>query len=236
MQRVSEVMTRNVEFISPQENLQRAAQMMEQLDVGVLPVCDGESLVGIVTDRDIAVRGVAAGKAPGDAHVDEVMSTNVQWIFEDQPLEDVMIEMGDSQIRRIPVVSHDDEHRLVGIVSLGDVATRTAVGAQKRDVEDVVEMVSSPSHSDRNQVGAADIAGRKGEVSGAAAAGTNTDRKAGTDIPRAGESGYGAAGASGDPATNATGGAEGRTGATGDPRRNFGVGGPDLTGGGLPPT
>ena len=143
MQTVSQVMTRNARWIAPGESLQRAAQLMGELDVGALPVCEGERLVGMVTDRDIAVRGMAAGKAPQTAHVDEVMSADVRWCFEDQSLDEVMAQMGDSQIRRVPVVSHDDQHRLLGIVSLGDLATR-AGGADDR-VGQVMEQVSQPS-------------------------------------------------------------------------------------------
>jgi CBS domain-containing protein len=143
MQTVSQVMTRNARWIAPGESLQRAAQLMGELDVGALPVCDGDRLVGMVTDRDIAVRGIAAGKSPQTCHVDEVMTGDVRWCFEDQPLDEVMAQMGDSQIRRVPVVSHDDQHRLIGIVSLGDLATRLD-GAEDR-VEQVVEQVSSPS-------------------------------------------------------------------------------------------
>jgi CBS domain-containing protein len=231
MQTVSEVMTRDVRFVSPQESLQRAAQMMSELDIGALPVCDGERLVGMVTDRDITVRAMAAGKAPGDAHVDEVMSTDVRWVFEDQPLDDVMIQMGDSQMRRIPVVSHDDRHKLIGIVSLGDVVTKTPQGTAKQDAEQVVEMVSTPSDPGRPTVSPNEIAGRTGEVP---STGSSTTDMAGTELPRAGEQGIGAAGASGDPATKAADGKEPDAG-TGDTRRNFGVGGQDLTGGGLPP-
>ena len=79
MQRVSQVMTRNVQFVSPQESLRRAAQMMDDLNVGVLPVCDGERLVGMVTDRDITVRGVSAGLPPDQTAVDAVMRTDVRW-------------------------------------------------------------------------------------------------------------------------------------------------------------
>lgn len=96
------------------------------------------------------MRGVVAGRTPGDAHVDEVMSKEVRWCFEDQPLDDVMIQMADSQVRRIPVLSHDDQHKLVGTVSLGDVATKSA-GAQKQDVEQTVETVSAPSEPGRPQ-------------------------------------------------------------------------------------
>jgi CBS domain-containing protein len=148
MQMVSEVMTRNVMFVAPQESLQRAAQMMDELNVGALPVCDGERLVGMVTDRDITVRSTAAGKAPQDAHVEEVMSADVRWCFEDQPLEEVMQQMADSQIRRVPVVSHDESHRLVGIVALGDLATRSGDGAARPKVGQVMEKVSSPSEPD----------------------------------------------------------------------------------------
>jgi CBS domain-containing protein len=155
MQIVSQVMTRDVRFVSPQESLQRAAQMMDDLNVGALPVCDGERLVGMITDRDITVRATSVGTAPNDAHVEEVMSTDVRWCFEDQPLDEVMQQMADTQIRRVPVVSHDDQHKLIGIVALGDLATRTADGGQKQDVEQVVEKVSSPSQPDRSQTGAA---------------------------------------------------------------------------------
>lgn len=90
MQTVAEVMTRDVRFVSPQESLQRAAQMMDEFNVGSLPVCEGSRLIGIVTDRDITVRGTAAGRVPAQAHVDEVMSTDVRWCFEDEPVEVVL--------------------------------------------------------------------------------------------------------------------------------------------------
>jgi CBS domain-containing protein len=157
MQTVAEVMTRNVQAVSPQESLQRAAQLMDELDVGALPVVSEEGLVGMVTDRDITVRGTAAGLAPQASHVDEVMSAHVRWCYEDQPLDEVMIQMADSQLRRIPVVSHDDQKKLIGIVSLGDVAIRTGED-QKEDVQQVVEMVSSPGGVD----GAGDQAGVAG--------------------------------------------------------------------------
>jgi CBS domain-containing protein len=217
MQMVSEVMTRDVMFVSPQESLQRAAEMMDDLNVGVLPVCDGERLVGMVTDRDITIRGTAAGKAPQDAHVDEVMSADVRWCFEDQPLDDVMVQMADVQIRRIPVVSHDDQHKLIGIVALGDLATKTTDGGQKQEVEQVVEMVSSPSEPDRSQQPGAASAGGGGTnaaASASAAGGTglgtaSVDATSGTGAP----GGTDAAGATG--ASGGTGGAAG-TGIPGD--------------------
>jgi len=176
MQMVSEVMTRNVQFISPHENLQRAAQLMDELNVGALPVCDGERLVGMVTDRDITVRGIAAGRPPAEAHVDEVMSTDVRWCFEDQPLEDVMKQMADTQIRRVPVVSHDDTHRLVGIVSLGDLATKSDVAG------DVVKQVSTPAEPDRPPTRSGIAGGAVAGVSDATGSDTGTATGfAGTD-------------------------------------------------------
>lgn len=171
MQIVSEVMSRNVHVVSPDESLQRAAQMMEELDVGALPVCDGERLIGMVTDRDITVRGTAIGRAPGDTHVDEVMSTDVRWCFEDQPLDEVLRQMADAQIRRVPVVSHD-EHKLIGIVVLGDLVTKTAEGAQKRDVAQVVEKVSTPSEPDRSRLAADNVGGVARPDTGTAGTGT----------------------------------------------------------------
>jgi CBS domain-containing protein len=144
MQMISEVMTRNVRFVSPQESLQHAAHMMDDLDIGVLPVCDGERLVGMITDRDITV-----GATSADARVEEAMSADVPWCFEDQTVDEVMQQLAESQIRRVPVVSHDDAHRLVGIVALGDLATKSADVA-KKDVEQI-ENVSFPSEPEQSQ-------------------------------------------------------------------------------------
>lgn len=191
MQMVSDVMTRNVQFISPHENLQRAAQMMDELNVGALPVCDGERLVGMITDRDITVRGVAAGRAPDEAHVEEVMSGDVRWCFEDQPLDDVMQQMADTQIRRVPVVSHDETHRLVGIVALGDLATKAEAGMRKEDVEQLVEKVSSPSEPDRSQTGTVAAGGGTQAVPGVSDA---TGSDTGTATGFAGADALGAAG------------------------------------------
>lgn len=236
MRMISEVMTRDVRFVAPRESLQRAAQMMDELNVGALPVCDGERLVGMITDRDITVRATSAGKAPGATCVEDAMSADVRWCFEDQPLDEVMIQMADSQIRRIPVVSRDNRQRLVGIIALGDVATKSD-GGQKQDAEDTLETVSRPSSGPgKRYAGTDEIAGRRGEGgAGQASAGAESRNMAGVDLPHAGQNEMGAGGAAGDPNTRAPGGG-GRSGATGDPRRNFGVGGNDLQGdGSLPP-
>ncbi len=145
MQMVSQLMTRDVRVVAPHESVQRAAQMMDELNVGSLPVCDGQRLVGMVTDRDITVRATAAGRAPGDAHVDEVMSTDVRWCFEDEDIEEVARKMADTQIRRVPVVSHDDARRLIGIVALGDLLTR----GPRQPAAQAAAQVSTPSGPDR---------------------------------------------------------------------------------------
>jgi CBS domain-containing protein len=226
MQTVSEVMTRNVQVISPQESLQRAAQLMDELNVGALPVCNGERLVGMVTDRDITIRGSAEGRLPQEAHVDEVMSGEVRWCFEDQPLDEVMIQMADSQVRRIPVVSHDEQHRLVGIVSLGDVATRSGGKEARGELEEVVEMVSAPSAAGGGSAEPIqNIVGRTGEVGAG-----GTAEAAAPGLPAAGESGIGAAGASGQPREDGA-----QAAADGEVRPRSGVGGQDLSADGLPP-
>lgn len=141
MPTVSEIMSTDVQVIGPQDTLQQAAQLMDQLNVGSLPVCDGRQLLGMVTDRDITVRGTAAGMAPAQARVLEVMSQGVQWCREDQDTEEVMKTMADSQVRRLPVINVDRE--LVGIVSVGDIATKAP-----EPVNALVREISTPSEPD----------------------------------------------------------------------------------------
>jgi CBS domain-containing protein len=140
--KIAEVMTRDVRVIEPDRSVRDAARIMDDMNVGVLPVCDGRHLVGMITDRDIAVRSTATG-VPLDRHrVHEVMSTSLQWCFEDDDAEDVLRHMSERQIRRMPVV--DGERRLVGIVALGDLATDNAPGT-----EEALRRISSPSEPDR---------------------------------------------------------------------------------------
>lgn len=116
---VSEVMTAQVETISPQQTVGDAAQLMQQLDTGVLPVGENDRLVGMVTDRDIVIRVVAQGRGP-DAQVREAMSESVLYCFEDDSIEDAAKQMGEAQVRRLPVMNR--KKRLVGIIALGDLA------------------------------------------------------------------------------------------------------------------
>jgi CBS domain-containing protein len=116
---ISEVMSSNVQIANPDQSIRDVARIMAECDCGVLPVGKEDRLVGIVTDRDIAVRAVAAGKSP-DTPVREIMSKGVLYCFENEDLDDVASNMADIKVRRLPVL--DASKRLVGIVSLGDIA------------------------------------------------------------------------------------------------------------------
>lgn len=118
---VQEIMTREVRLAAPTDTLRQAAELMRGIDSGILPVGENERLVGMVSDRDLVVRGLAEGKGP-ESSVRDVMSRDVKYVFEDESLEDVERNMVDLQVKRLPVLSRDK--RLVGIVSLGDLATR----------------------------------------------------------------------------------------------------------------
>jgi CBS domain-containing protein len=118
--KVSDSMTRDVRVANPNQTIQDAAKIMLDVDSGVLPVGENDRLIGMITDRDIAVRAVAQGKGP-QALVREVMTDHVHYCFADEDTDEVTRKMADSQVRRLPVVNRDK--RLVGILSLGDVAT-----------------------------------------------------------------------------------------------------------------
>lgn len=117
--RVSELMSRNVRIANPEQTLQEAAQMMAEIDCGYLPVAANDRLVGMITDRDIAIRGVAQGYGP-DTLVERVMTHDVKYCFDDDDVDHVASNMGNVQLRRMPVLNH--EKRLVGVLSLGDIA------------------------------------------------------------------------------------------------------------------
>jgi CBS domain-containing protein len=117
--KVSQAMTKDVRVANPEETIEQAARMMADLDAGILPVGEKDQLVGMITDRDIAIRGIAKGKGP-QAKVRDVMTEDVKYCFDDQEIEEVTRNMADIQVRRLPVLNRDK--RLVGILSLGDIA------------------------------------------------------------------------------------------------------------------
>jgi CBS domain-containing protein len=116
---VSEAMSRDVKLARPDQSIMEAAKLMAECDCGSVPVQENDRLVGMITDRDIVVRAIAQGK-DGSTMVKDVMSEQIKYCFEEDNLEDVAQNMGDLQIRRLPVVNKDK--RLVGIISLGDIA------------------------------------------------------------------------------------------------------------------
>ncbi|MGQ0651208.1 MAG: CBS domain-containing protein [Betaproteobacteria bacterium] len=139
--RVSEAMTRDVRVANPDQTIREVAGIMKEIDAGAMPVGDNDRLVGVITDRDIAIRAVAEGKGP-DTRVRDVMSTEqVKYCYEDEDLAHVARNMAEVQVRRLPVVNRDK--RLVGIVSLGDVAQ----GASQATAGKVVKGVSKPGNT-----------------------------------------------------------------------------------------
>lgn len=139
---LKEIMTPNPECVRPEATLQEAASRMRDLDVGPLPVCgENDRLVGMITDRDITIRAVAEGKDPKTATVRETMTEDIIFGFEDQDLDDASRVMEQKQIRRLAVLNHDK--RLVGIVSLGDIAKQAGV---REKVGEILQEVSEPSH------------------------------------------------------------------------------------------
>jgi len=121
--KVRDAMTTEVQLCTPDDTLRDAAEAMAALNCGLLPVTDNERLVGMISDRDIAIRGVAMGRGP-DARIADAMTADVKYCFEDQDIEEVTANMGDIQVRRLPVLNR--KKQLVGIIALGDIARAQA--------------------------------------------------------------------------------------------------------------
>ena len=141
MQKVSDIMTRGIRTMAPSDTITAAAQAMRELDVGSLPVCDGTKMLGMVTDRDIVVRAVAQERM--NAPLSEVMSEGLLYCNEDDSVEAAFESMSKQQVRRLPVV--DNNKKLVGIVSLGDLATKSNSDGAGEAIRDI----SEPSEPDR---------------------------------------------------------------------------------------
>ena len=117
--RVSETMTRDVCIVRPDHTVEEAARMMAAIDVGLLPVGDDDRLIGMVTDRDIAIRAIGEGEGPA-TKVEQVMTRDVKYCYEDEEIVDVARNMAEQQVRRLPILNRDKQ--LVGILSLADIA------------------------------------------------------------------------------------------------------------------
>jgi CBS domain-containing protein len=150
MATVADVMTRDVRTMGPNDSVVAAARCMDEMNVGVIPVVDGEKLVGMVTDRDIVVRGVAQEGELRNMKLADVMSGHVRCAHEDDDVDKVLSEMAEAQIRRLPVV--DGSQRLVGIVTLGDIAAKNP--EDEVDVAMSLGDISSPAEPDRSETGA----------------------------------------------------------------------------------
>lgn len=125
---VREIMSHPVEIASPDDSVTIAARKMTAFDCGALPVCEDRRVVGMITDRDIVTRAVAVGFDPDECYVREIMSGDVKYCYEDETIDDITRNMKLLRVKRLPVIDRDK--RLVGIVSLGDVATTPGAAAQ----------------------------------------------------------------------------------------------------------
>ncbi|HEY5984326.1 MAG TPA: CBS domain-containing protein [Anaerolineales bacterium] len=135
--KLRDIMTPNVVVIAPEDSLQMAARKMQERDIGFLPVCDGMRLIGTLSDRDITVRAVAAGRDPKSTQVREFATPRKIWCFDDQDIDEAARVMQNEQVRRLMVLNRD-EKRLVGVVSLGDLAAN----GTKEISSDVLESTS----------------------------------------------------------------------------------------------
>jgi CBS domain-containing protein len=139
-----DIMTRNVEVVNGNASLKEAATKMKNLDVGLIPVCDGDRLKGLLTDRDITIRATANGRDPSKTKESEVMSTDIAYCLEDQAVDEAVILMEARQIRRLPILNQDKQ--LVGIVSLADIAVHVG----DRDLTgETLEEISEPAEPKR---------------------------------------------------------------------------------------
>ena len=137
--KVREIMTREVTIVSPGDDLRSAAQLMEKKDFGMVPVGQNDRLVGMLSDRDITIRAVARGLAPDKCKVRDVMTKDVKYVYEDESVADVSRNMSQLQVRRLPVLNRDK--RLVGIVSLGDLALK-----EPKPAADALHEISQHTH------------------------------------------------------------------------------------------
>jgi CBS domain-containing protein len=144
--KITEVMTPNPEVVTPDQPIQEAARRMLDADTGALPVGEDQRLIGMVTDRDITVRAVAEGRGP-ETPVREVMSEKLLFAWDDQDVDEVAMQMSDAQVRRMPILSRQEE-RLVGMVSIGDLVQANQGEAAGVAVAGVTEPGGEHNQSD----------------------------------------------------------------------------------------
>jgi CBS domain-containing protein len=140
--KVKDIMTRDVKVIRPDAKLKDAARMMDDINTGALPVCDGDKLVGLITDRDIIIRSIAAGEDPNQTPVSHSMTAPIEYCYADQDIHEAARIMKEKQIRRLVVLDRDK--RLVGVIALGDLAAAGS-GGDRDVITEVLERVSQQS-------------------------------------------------------------------------------------------
>lgn len=133
---ISEVMTRDVEVARPDESIQSVAQRMNGGDFGFMPVCDGKKIQGVITDRDLAIRGIGQALDASTPVAQIMSSADLEWRYDDEPAKDILACMAEKQIRRLPIVNREKE--LVGVVSLGDLA----LTGKDKSAGDALEQIS----------------------------------------------------------------------------------------------
>ena len=141
--KIKDIMTDNIAYLTPNSTIQEAARLMQQHNIGALPVCDDEGIKGIVTDRDIVVRNIAHGNDPATTTVDKVMTGGITAVTPETDIDEVAEIMSMKQVRRIPVVENDE---LVGMVSLGDLATRPDYFMEASDALTEISCPSKPEN------------------------------------------------------------------------------------------
>lgn len=145
--KLTEIMTRDVEVISPNDTVRAAAQKMRDHNIGFLPVCDGDRIVGVISDRDLAVRVIAEGRDPETVLSRDLLSQPVHFCFTDQEVGDAARMMRDKQIRRLIVLDRGSK-RLAGVVSLGDIATNSA----EQVSGEALQGISLPEGSEKEEI------------------------------------------------------------------------------------
>lgn len=144
--KLSEIMTRDIVVIQPDESLQSAAKKMRDRDIGFLPVCDGEELIGVISDRDITIRALADGMDVNVMLARDLMTTPPIYSFEDEDAREAAKLMKENQIRRLVILSRDNKH-VVGVISLGDLALNESVSVSGK----VLQKVSEPDGTEPEQ-------------------------------------------------------------------------------------
>lgn len=135
MTQIQDVMNRNFKFMAPDSPISQVAQQMRDNDCGFMPLAENDKIVGMITDRDITIRAIAEGKNPAETQARDVMTAKTYYCYDDQDVEEVCNNMGEIQVRRLPVVNRDK--RLVGIVSMGDLAqsaSRPNIGQTEQQI------------------------------------------------------------------------------------------------------